>query len=100
MNSTAHVMDDNFKKSSPDKNENKVRGLYTIYNMNSTARLTDNNVKISGPDKKENKVKGLYNIYNMNSTTQIITSKNQVQTKKKIRLEDCLLYIIWTRQRG
>ena len=37
MNSTAHVMDNNFKKSSPDKKENKVRGLYTIYNMNSTA---------------------------------------------------------------
>ena len=37
MNSTAHVMDNNFKKLSPDKKENKVRGLYTIYNMNSTA---------------------------------------------------------------
>ena len=65
MNSTAHVMDNNFKKSGPDKKENKVRGLYTIYNMNSTAQVTDNNFKKSGPDKKENKVKGLYNIYNI-----------------------------------
>ena len=63
MNSTAHVMDNNFKKSVPDKKENKVRGLYTIYNMNSTAQMTDNNFKKSVPDKKENKVKGLYNIY-------------------------------------
>ena len=61
MNSTAQMTDNNFKKSVPDKKENKVKGLYTIYNMNSTARLTDNNVKKSGPDKKENKVKGLYN---------------------------------------
>ena len=52
MNSTAHVMDNNFEKSSPDKKENKVRGLYTIYNMNSTAQMTDNNFKKSVPDKK------------------------------------------------
>ena len=40
-----------------------------------------------------------YTIYNMDSIAQsrIITSKNQVQTKKKIRLKDCILYIIWTR---
>ena len=65
MNSTTQMTDNNFKKSGPDKIENKVKGLSTIYNMDSTARLTDNNVKKSGPDKKENKVKGLYNIYNM-----------------------------------
>ena len=64
MNSTAQMMDNNFKKSGPDKKENKVKGLYTIYNMNSTAQMTDNNFKKSGPDKK------------------------------KIRLEDCLLYIV------
>ena len=70
MNSKAHIIDNNFKKSGPDKKENEVRGLYTIYNMNSTAQMTGNNIK-----------------------------KNHFQTKKKIRLEDCLLYIIWTRQR-
>ena len=71
MNSTAQVTDNNFKKSGPDKKENKVRGLSTIYNMNSTKQMTDNNFKKSGPDKKENKVKGLYTIYNMNSTAQM-----------------------------
>ena len=67
--------------------------------MNSTARLTDNNVKKSGPDKKENKVKGLSTIYNMDSTARLTDNnvKNLVRTKKKIRLKDCLLYIIWTR---
>ena len=40
MNSTAHMSDNNFKKSGPDKKENKVRGLYTIYSMNSTAQMT------------------------------------------------------------
>ena len=32
----------------------------------------------------------------MNSTAHVmdINFKNQVQTKKKIRLEDCILYII------
>ena len=52
MNSTAHVMDNNFKKSSPDKKENKVRGLYTIYNMNSTAQMTDINFKKSSSRQK------------------------------------------------
>ena len=36
MNSTTQVLENNFKKSGPDKKENKVRGLSTIYNMNST----------------------------------------------------------------
>ena len=63
MNSTVQMSDNNFKKSGPDKKENKVKGLYTIYNMNSTAQMTDNNFKKSGPDKKENKVKGLSTIY-------------------------------------
>ena len=39
MNSTAQMTDNNFKKSDPDKKENKVKGLYTIYNMNSTAQI-------------------------------------------------------------
>ena len=56
MNSTAHMTDNNFKKSGSDKKENKVEGLYSIYNMNSTAHMTDNNFKKLGPDKKENKV--------------------------------------------
>ena len=45
MNSTAQMTDTNFKKSGSDKKENKVKGLYTIYNMNSTAQMTD-----TGPD--------------------------------------------------
>ena len=45
MNSTAHMSDNNFKKSGPDKKENKVKGLYTIYNMNSTAQMADKNLK-------------------------------------------------------
>ena len=53
MNSTAQMTDNNFEKSGPDKKENKVKGLYTIYSMNSTAQMTDNNKK-SGPDRKEN----------------------------------------------
>ena len=64
MNSTAQMLNNNFKKSGPDKKENKVKGLYTVYNMNSTAQMLNNNFK------------------------------NQVQTKKKIKLKDCLLYII------
>ena len=79
MNSTAHMSDNNFKKSGPDKKENKVRGLYTIYSMNSTAQMTDNNFKKLDLNNKENKVKGLYTIYNMNS-------KKQMTDKKKIRL--------------
>ena len=31
MNSTAQMLDNNFKKSGLDKIENKVKGLYTIY---------------------------------------------------------------------
>ena len=45
MNSKAQMLDDNFKKSGLDETENKVKGLYTIYNMNSTAHMTDNNFK-------------------------------------------------------
>ena len=71
MNSTAQMMDNNFKKTGPDKKENKVKGLYNIYNMDSTVRMTDNNVKKSGPDKKEKKVKGLSTIYNMDSTARM-----------------------------
>ena len=63
MNSTAQMLDDHFKKSGLDKKENKVKGLYTIYNMNSTAQIVDNNFKKSVPDEKENKVRGLYTIY-------------------------------------
>ena len=64
MNSTAHI-------SGPDKKENKVRGLYTIYSMNSTAQMTDNNFKKLDLNNEENKVKGLYTIYNMNSKKQM-----------------------------
>ena len=39
MNSTAHMSDNNFKKSGPDKKENKVKGLSTIYNMNSKKQM-------------------------------------------------------------
>ena len=52
MNSTAQMLDNNFNKSGPDKKENKVRGLYTIYNMNSTAQMSDNNLNKSGPEQK------------------------------------------------
>ena len=31
MKSTAQMTDNNFKKSVPDKKENKVKGLYNIY---------------------------------------------------------------------
>ena len=62
--------------------------------------MTDNNFKKSGPDKKGNKVRGLYTIYNMNSTAQMTKNniEKSVSDNKKIRLEDCILYIIWTRQ--
>ena len=39
MNSTVQMTDNNFKKSGPDKKENKVRGLSTIYNMNSNEQM-------------------------------------------------------------
>ena len=42
MNSTAQMADKNLEKKGPDKKENKVRGLSTIYNMNSTAQMTAN----------------------------------------------------------
>ena len=51
MNSTAQMTDNNFKKSGPDNNKNKLRGLSTIYNMNSKKQMTDNNFKKSGPDE-------------------------------------------------
>ena len=53
MNSTAQILDNNFKKSGPDKKEDKVKGLYTIYNMNSTAHMTDNNLKIRSGQKRK-----------------------------------------------
>ena len=97
MNSTAQMSDNNFKKSGPDKKENKVRGLSTIYNMNSTAQMSDNNFKKSGPDKKENKVKGLYTIYNMNSTAQMTDTnfyiKKSGQDKKENKVRG--LYTIY-----
>ena len=71
MNSTAQILDNNFKNSGLDKKENKLRGLCTIYNMNSTAQMSENNLNKSGPDKKENKVRGLSTIYNMNSNKQM-----------------------------
>ena len=49
MDSTTQMTDNNFKKSGPDKKENKVKGLSTIYNMDSTTQMTDNNFKKSGP---------------------------------------------------
>ena len=52
MNSTTQVLENNFKKSGSDKKENKVKGLYTIYNMNSTAQMMDNNFKKSGQKGK------------------------------------------------
>ena len=75
MNSTAQMTKNNIEKSVSDKKENKVRGLYTIYNIDSTAQMTDNNVKKSGPDKKENKVKGLSTIYNMDSNKQMASKQ-------------------------
>ena len=44
MNSTTQILENNYKKSDLNNKENKVRGLYTIYNMNSTAQKTDNNI--------------------------------------------------------
>ena len=48
MDSTAQMTDNNFKKAAPDKKENKVRGLYTIYNMDSNKqsvmKQTDTNL--------------------------------------------------------
>ena len=39
MNSTAQMVDNIFNKSGPDKNENKVKGLSTVYNMNSKKQM-------------------------------------------------------------
>ena len=44
MNSTTQMLENNYKKSNLNNKENKVRGLYTIYNMNSTAQMADNNI--------------------------------------------------------
>ena len=64
--------------------------------MNSTTQMLENNYKKSDLNNKENKVKGLYTIYNMNSTVQMADKnlEKKVRTKKKIRLEDCILYTI------
>ena len=71
MNSTAQMLDNNFNKSGPDEKENKVRGLFTIYNMNSTAQMADKNLKKLSRNKTGNMVKGLSTIYNMNSKKQM-----------------------------
>ena len=71
MNSTTQMLENNYKTSDLNNKENKVKGLYIIYNMNSTVPMADNNFNKSGPDEKENKVRGLYTIYNMNSTAQM-----------------------------
>ena len=100
LDDDVQMSDNNFEKSDPDKKENKVRGLYTIYNMDSIAQMSNNNFKKAAPDKKENKVRGLYTIYNMDSIAQMSNNnfkKAAPDKKKKIRLEDCILYIIWTR---
>ena len=57
MNSTAQMVDNNFNKSGPDKNENKVKGFFTIYDMESkkqrTAKRPDTNLMDSDvPDIK------------------------------------------------
>ena len=64
--------------------------------MNSTTQMLENNYKKSNLNNKENKVKGLYTIYNMNSIVQMADKnlEKKVRTKKKIRLEDCILYTI------
>ena len=53
MNSTAQMADKNLEKKGPDKKENKVRGLYTIYNMNSTAQMADKNLEKKVRTKQE-----------------------------------------------
>ena len=40
MNSTTQMKNNNIKKSGPDKKENKVKGLYTTYNMNWTKQMS------------------------------------------------------------
>ena len=65
------MTDKNLEKKGPDKKENKVRGLYTIYNMNSTAQMADKHLEKKGPDKTGNMNKGLSTIYNMNSREQM-----------------------------
>ena len=44
MNSTTQMLKNNYKKLDLNNKENKVRGLYTIYNMNSTVQMADNNI--------------------------------------------------------
>ena len=39
MDSTARLTDNDVKKSGPDKKENKVKGLFTIYNMDSNKQM-------------------------------------------------------------
>ena len=71
MNSTAQMADNNSNKSGTEKIENKVRGLYNIYDMNSTAQMSDNNLEKLARNKTRNMIKGLSTIYNMNSNKQI-----------------------------
>ena len=89
------MSDNNFEKSDPDKKENKVRGLYTIYNMDSTAQMSDSNFEKSDPDKKENKVRGLYTIYNMDSKAQMTDNnfKKAAPDKKENKVRG--LYTIY-----
>ena len=89
MNSTTQMLENNYKKSDLNNKENKVKGLYTIYNMNSTAQIVDNNLNKFGQDEKENKVRGLYTIYNMNSTAQMadknLEKKGSDQKENKVK---------------
>ena len=39
MNSTTQMLENNYKKSDLNNKENKVKGLYTIYNMNLTVQI-------------------------------------------------------------
>ena len=64
MDSTARMEDTTLKKSGPDKNENMVKGLSSIY-MESKKQKTD---------KNENMIKGLSNIY--------MESKKRMTTKR------------------
>ena len=52
MNSTTQMLENNYKKSNLNTKENKVKGLYTIYNMNSTVQMADKNLGKKGPDEK------------------------------------------------
>ena len=46
MNSTAQMVDNNFEKSGPDKNENIVKGFFNIY-MESKKRRMDERLNMN-----------------------------------------------------